>query len=1239
MRPLTKKIALFLILTTGLMWGTVSQAQSYQAKVDTAWGNWCYKFQNGQFHSRQESKRVLTSLSTPSSGLSLVYYLRIPDTGARADLVYTPKYARMPKISLTVTRVSTGDTLCVSETQNTNLALTGKEITTEILPHTTFPADEYYRFELNCDNWSYINNVKYFLFQRTATLPILQHPQGGYGQHLFTWASTIPDAPTGQAYDWAYLEVLVPREYQHPADYYCTIATLQCYMGIQSVGRVGNDFNRTVLFSCWDSGNTDENPNLPHYLRAKVCDYNHLGVSGHGGGEGSSGTIQLNSETTWWRSDEWVQFLVNARPESATEYERNYSSGDREVVNVENTLLTVWYKMASDSAWTYLATIREACKNEMMGSWYSFIENFGGAEGHHPHKVYFRHGYMRSAASGKWYNRNKVGFTHYDDRTTRTDRYSGTTSLYENAFQMTYGGWGLPTDSGNVAGLPKTDTAVDTIDLNPLNKRIDQAAQLWRHFSLNDEFNRNSEEYPHSNWTVVSATGSNGAGLLNDEKYSFWESAEKAGHTIVFKSKTGEVPVSSFRLHFTDGYNSRVRYVDAYTSADGENWTLGAKDVFINNEDENEVTLPVTIRGEYVKLFFHEQINSHTSARLKISTLVFRGAYDLEKTKAVAKEIIDNENGLQYYKTEDIARLKYIYANGTCSDADLLSAEIRRIYRDCFPLMYGRASSALYITGTKAYLMQNIDNQGFLCADTQKGLVAKGATAATSMDYAKIPASATEPLNAWQIIRSDKFENVYVYNIGLKKYLNPAGQNWFSDEPYPFSIGISNKGCTLRSIKNGAAEYNKYLNLNTSLSEPLSWGSLSNNSRFFLLEDYFLRPDNAEATAIIEASFTNERLEAAKQRFQSLIAVPAGRIGGIKSPETKAELEAIYNGGDIKTDNIMKFIEGVENIKLLELDTEHVYKITSASGTSTSSLGMSGTGLSLIASATTKPGAFWKVSSLGEGAAISSQGKSLGMLPTDTKGNPKGGTIPTTSIETAAKYYLTEKAAGVFNMSDHSYPSYALGIKNNAVASIDANDANTLWNIDIADEYTIRTNTAGVASLFVDFDLIIPEGQEVYAANMVTEDGVIKLTPIKGVIPARTPVLLRNAPSTNITFGVAVNSTQPYENTNVFSGSLFKNTSLKKNEYYVMASVKGVPKMKRAMLSNLGADNEIYMVKTANLPNLQYYTFDFDDLIDGINDVGSISSTDTKQLFDLQGRPTEATQHGLYIINNKVVKK
>ena len=96
MRPLTKKIALFLILTTGLMWTTVSQAQSYQTKADTAWGNWCYKFQNGDFYSKQETKGVITSLSTPSSGLSLVYYLRIPETGARADFVYTPKYARMP---------------------------------------------------------------------------------------------------------------------------------------------------------------------------------------------------------------------------------------------------------------------------------------------------------------------------------------------------------------------------------------------------------------------------------------------------------------------------------------------------------------------------------------------------------------------------------------------------------------------------------------------------------------------------------------------------------------------------------------------------------------------------------------------------------------------------------------------------------------------------------------------------------------------------------------------------------------------------------------------------------------------------------------------------------------------------------------------------------------------------------------------------------------------------------------
>ncbi|MDD6783842.1 MAG: DUF3472 domain-containing protein [Prevotellaceae bacterium] len=1237
-----KKFTNFFITMSVIVAGMFScnnlTAQTYQTKADTAWGNWCYKFQNGDFYSKQETKGVITSLSTPSSGLSLVYYLRIPETGARADFVYTPKYARMPKVSLTVTRVSTGDTLCTAETQNTTLALTGKEIKADLLPHTNFPADEYYRFELKCDNWSYITNVKYFIFQRTSELPILQHPQGGYGQHLFTWASTIPDAPTGQAYDWAYQEVLVPRAYQHPADYYCTIATLQCYMGIQTLGRVGDGFNRTVLFSCWDSGNTDEDPNLPHYLRAKVYDYNHLGVSGHGGGEGSSGTIQLNNETTWWRSDEWVQFLVNARPESATEIEKNINSGEYEAHDVENTLLTVWYKMASDSAWTYLATIREACKNEMMGSWYSFIENFGGSEGHQPHKVYYRHGYMRSAASGKWYNRNKVGFNHYGDRTTRTDRYSGTTNLYENAFQMTYGGWGLATDSGNVAGLPKTDIAVDTINLDPLNKRIDKAAQLWRHFSLNEEFNRNSEEYPYSNWTVVSATGSGGSSLLNDNKYSYWESTSAGGHEIVFKSNSGEVPINSFRIHHPDGYNSRVRYVDAYTSGDGENWTLGAKDVFINNEDDNEVTLPVTIRGQYFKLFFHEQINSHASARLKISTLAFRGDYDLDKIKAVAKEIIDNENALQFYKTEDIARLKYIYDNGSCTNVDLLSAEIRRIYRDCFPLMYGRASATSYITATKAYMMQNCAGYGFLCADIQNGLVAKGASAATALDYAKGNASATEPLNTWQIVRSDKFENVYVYNIGLKKYLNPESQNWFSDEPYPFAVGISGKGCSLRSAKQGAAEFNSYLNLNTSLANPFSWGTLNDNSRFYLLEDYYMRPDNAEALAIVEKSFTNERLEAAKTRFVSLLDVPEGRIGSIES-ETKTRLETLYNGGDVKSENIMEFIEGVENIKLLELDTKNVYKFTSASATSATNLGMTSTGLTATASSTIKPGMVWKVNYSGEGVIVSSQGKSLSMLPKNTTGSPKGGPIPTTTPDNAAKYYLTEKSPGIFNFSDHSYPTYAVGISGSSAASVAAGNAEALWTIDKVNEYTVRTNNVGVAQLYVDFDLIVPEGREVYVAYRVTDDGVVKLASVKDTIPALTPILIKGNPSENIVFGIVSNNQQTYVGKNIFSGCLFKPSTLKKNEYYVLTTSNGEAKMKRALLSNIVSDNEIYIAKSAEMPDLQYYTFDFDNLIDGVEDISAMVSSDNEKVYDLQGRSVKTPENGLYIINNKVVKK
>lgn len=1235
----TKLFTFGLILVAGLMITTESKAQTYQTKIDTMWGNWCYKFQNGDFYSKQESKGAMTQLTSPSTGLTLVYYLRIPETSARATFVYTPKYARMPKITLTVTRVSNGDTLFVGETQNTSLALTGKEIKVEnFLPNTYFPADEYYRFELDCDNWSYVTNVKQFLFQRTSTLPILQHPQGGYGQHLFNWATTIPDAPVGQAYDWAYQEVRVPRAFQHPADYYCTIAANSFYCGIQSVGRVGNDFNRTVLFSCWDSGNTDEDPNLPHYLRAKVYDYNHLGVSGHGGGEGSSGTIQLNNETYWWKSDEWVQFLVNARPENATEIERNHYSGEFEEHKVENTIVTVWYKMASDSEWTYLATIREACKNQLIGSWYSFIENFGGGEGHAPHKVYYRHGYMRSAASGKWYNRNKVGFSHYGDRTTRTDRYSGTTSVFENAFQMTYGGWGLATDSSNVAGLPKTDIAVDTINLDPLNKRVDQAAHLWRHFSLNEEFNKLSTEHSHSNWSVVSCTGSNGAGALNESSASYWESNNSAGHDLVLKSKSGVVPINSIRVHHPDGYNARVRYVDAYTSTDGENWTLGAKDVFINNEDDNEITLPVTLRSEYFKFHFHEQINYHASPRLKYSTLAFRGEYDLDKVMALTKTIIDNENCLDYYKTEDIAQLKEIYNNGTCTDVDALTAEIRHIYKDCFPLMYGRVSSTAYITISKAYMMQQNGDHGFICADAN-GLAIKGAKANDSKEATRVCASATDSLNVWQIIRSEKFTNVYVYNIGAHKYLNPAGQGWLSDEPYPFTAGISGKGCALRSAKEGAEEYNKYLCINSATNEQIYWGGLTDNARFLLLDDYYLRPENAKALKIAKDAYKNDRLEACKKRYQQLLTVPAGRIGGIESDEDKAQIEAIYNGGDIMPENVEKFIDAIENIKLLELDKDHVYKITSVTETTTGSMAITSTGLGTMSNSLTKPGQIWKVYEKGDGVVLSAQGKSLGMFPTSTGGTPKGGNIPTTSCENGTMYYLTETAPGTFNIADHSYPTYALGLNSSSINSIYASQADAKWNVDICDEFSIRTNSAGVASIYVDFDLIIPEGQQVFTADHITPDGVVKLAPLTGIIPANTAVLVKGDPSTALTFGIGKQGAEPYIYSNRFSGSLFKNTSLKKNEYYTLAINNKVPVMKRAAISSMGADNELYILKAADLPELQYYTFDFDDLIDSVEDATATPSASTTQCFDLQGRPTEAKEHGMYIINNKVVKK
>lgn len=75
-------------------------------------------------------------------------------------------------------------------------------------------------------------------------------------------------------------------------------------------------------------------------------------------------------------------------------------------------LVSTWFNALDGKGWQYMATVRKRNSSTYFSSWYSFLENYVWANGQASRKAYYRNGYGRSRATGKWYNFNSVGFGH-----------------------------------------------------------------------------------------------------------------------------------------------------------------------------------------------------------------------------------------------------------------------------------------------------------------------------------------------------------------------------------------------------------------------------------------------------------------------------------------------------------------------------------------------------------------------------------------------------------------------------------------------------------------------------------------------------------------------------------------------------------------------------------------------------------------------------------------------------------
>lgn len=464
-------------------------AVDYNPTIDFIYAGKCYQELNGVYYGTSFQE---TSLSWPTkSGVCVVFGLHMPAGHVRADMVLMPKNGKTFKVQARLVDPQDGTVLQTGEASFVNTSM--HRDTVEVLPDVVVPEDKWYRLELTGEGAaSGISQFYGLRFQREGNLPVVDSEIFmAPSVHLFGYRSTDKSTPTSDAFDWVYLEVMYPSIYEVLSTYVMSIGSDGQYGGIQSIAKAGG-YNRQVLFSIWDHGDTDSDPNLPDYLRSGELDKGPDVYTTRFGGEGT-GISARYPDGNWWNPDHWMQFLVYARPEAV-----DVTLDDGTMVTYQNTLQTMWYKQDDETEWRYIATLRQSGINHLYDSFYSFIENFYHVGGEIFRRAYFRNPTMRSSVGGKWYPMNKVDFGHTQGsggRSSRTDYGHGATAMYDNCYYMQTGGYVAPCDSSNTLPLVTETPWVDTIDMDALRKRVEDSYRTSMMTEMESMCQKNSVEH------------------------------------------------------------------------------------------------------------------------------------------------------------------------------------------------------------------------------------------------------------------------------------------------------------------------------------------------------------------------------------------------------------------------------------------------------------------------------------------------------------------------------------------------------------------------------------------------------------------------------------------------------------------------------------------------------------------------------------------------------------------------
>ena len=822
-----------------------AQATTWQAKTDTIWPARHYRELNGEATGSQRSNTYINWNYT--EGTTLVYGIHFPTGHVRADAVFKAKSGKKVTFGVRIVHPATGTV--VLDTSTTSTQTTTAEQRMEIMPDTEMPYDGWYRFELKCPNGSNtLNQLSLLLFQRSSTLNITDSEIFMAPSVHLWWSTKVTGAPSGQSYNWTYLEVMYPSAYAQSATYQMAIGTDGMYSGIQMPNRSDGSYGHTVLFSVWDNGDTDKDKSLPDIMRAGAVDLGPEAYATRFGGEGTGSSIRYNRDD-FWEFDHWVQFLYNVRPDIIS-----VTNEDGTVTEFESTLQTVWFKQAEEADWHYMGTLRMAGANRLTSGIYSFLENFGDKGGNLMRRCYFRNGAMRSAATGEWYALNHAGYGHTQGKGTRNSRYDyghGVTELFDKTFYLETGGYMGTRDSANTCEPPVMGEMpwVDTINIARLERRVDEGIVHYNAKTMQSRIETTRTVSDPATWKLIAFSDEETEGegdygraamMLDGDKSSYYHNKWKNGtasypHTFTFEAPD-TVTVSSLRLYQSRDKNYRAKTMILYSSNDGTHWATAASRLTIEDTDYPFIQFPNPVTAKYFRIRFTAGYGSN----LVINELYFMHEYRLESTLALAQQIIDESDTWGGYAPADIEELLAVYADGTCTDIDALREAIRNLGATAQPLTYGVVAKAESFTPLAVYQLHNASGRGDLIAtaDDKASIVASNVS--NALEAYRMPCSVTNPYCNWMILHSDKYNEYYLYNLGAKKYLVAEGTvASLSDVPTPISFSKSGNGFLITTQK-------KYINISASAEAPVVLRTTTGATAIFQLRtNQYLRPDES----------------------------------------------------------------------------------------------------------------------------------------------------------------------------------------------------------------------------------------------------------------------------------------------------------------------------------------------------------------------------------------------------------